>query len=314
MQIKNHLYFFIHNPIEFDLSQIETKYLFGQQEENKLLFSDTKFEPAHSAYLKSRLDIMAHSKDYTSLIKDIKKLNICKEGFKVEYIVLVGDKTPYNKRLSKLKDIGYSVEGIPDYHNPTTTYALCNYKGTWCFGHLIKNKFEWQKHKQKPHSYSNSINMHIAKALVNIASKGDKTKKLLDACCGVGTIMLEACFAGYAIEGCDINWKICKQARENLAFFNYKTKIYRSDIKDLTKKYDAAIIDLPYNLFSDADENTVDHIIKYASEIANRLVIVSTSDIKEILANLGLTITDQCSVTKQGKKHFERKIWVCEKG
>jgi tRNA G10 N-methylase Trm11 len=155
--------------------------------------------------------------------------------------------------------------------------------------------------------------VNIAKALVNIAAKADNENKLLDACCGAGTIMLEACFAGYDIEGCDINYKIVKQARENISHFNYTANIYRSDIKDISKRYEAAIIDLPYNLYSYATDNHILHIIESTAEITNRLVIVSTSDITNLISNTGLRISDYCSVSKIGKANFTRKIWVCEK-
>lgn len=178
---------------------------------------------------------------------------------------------------------------------------------------FIKNNFKWHKHKSKPFSYSNSINVSIAKSLVNIAAKGNKQQKLLDTCCGVGTILLEGCFAGYNIEGCDINWKVCKQARENLSHFNYTTNVYRSDIKDMQNKYDAAIIDLPYNLFSHATDTHLSNIIESATKIANQLIIVSTTDISELINSAGLNVSDYCSVNKIGKTKFNRKIWICEK-
>lgn len=313
MMIKKYLYSLVYSNFEEELCMLESKSIFDKKAKNKLLFSDIKIEPSNSAFIKHRLDIINFSKDYSALIDEIKKENIRIEGFKVEYIVLDGDKTTYDTRLEKLKDIGYSIEGIPDYYKPTITYAICNYKGTWCFGILIKNKYVWQKHNKKPYSYSNSINIHIAKALVNIASKGNKEVKLIDACCGVGTIMLEACFAEYNIEGCDINWKISRQARENLSHFNYNSSIYCSDIKDINKRYDAAIIDLPYNLFSTANDDTLTHIIESTMEITDQFVIVSISDIESLISNLGLKITDSCSVGKSGKVKFARNIWVCEK-
>jgi tRNA (guanine10-N2)-dimethyltransferase len=280
---------------------------------NRLLFSDIKAEPSYSAFIKKRLDIISFSEDYTTLLNEIKKESICIEGFKVEYLVFDGDTTEYAERLKKLKDIGWSIEGLPDYYTPIKTYGLCYIEGVWYFGVLIKDNFTWHKHKQKPCSYSNSISISIAKALVNIAAKANKEKKLLDACCGVGTILLEACFAGNNIEGCDINEKICMDARENLSHFNYTATIYHCDIKDISKRFDAAIIDLPYNLFSSATDNDILHIIKSTGEITDRLVIVSTTDITRLINSAGFRISDYCSVSKSGKRKFARKIWVCEK-
>ena len=313
MQIIKYIYSFSYDNPESELCKLESKYIFNKEEKNKLLFSDIKVEPSSSAFIKNRLDIISFSEDYATLINEIKKESICIEGFKVEYLVFDGDTTEYTERLKKLKDIGWSIEGIPDYYNPTKTYALCYYEGVWYFGVLIKDNFDWYKHKQKPCSYSNSISISIAKALVNIATKANKEIKLLDACCGFGTILLEACFAGNNIEGCDINEKICNNARENLSHFNYTANIYHSDIKDIRKRYDAAIIDLPYNLFSSATDNDILHIIESTAEITDQLIIVSTSDITNLIINIGFRISDYCSVSKSGKRNFTRKIWVCEK-
>jgi tRNA (guanine10-N2)-dimethyltransferase len=313
METHNHLYFLTYDDHESELSKLESKYLFKIEDTNKLILSDIKVEPSSSAFVKERLDIIAASEDYATLISEIKDENIEAEGFKVEYIVLKSDKTPYTKQLEKVKDIGYIINGIPNYKDPNVTYGLCFANDVWYFGIRRKDKFDWQKHKQKPRSFSNSININIAKALVNIASKGDKTVKLLDACCGVGTIMLEACFAGFTIEGCDINWKICKNARANLEFFNYKAVVHHSDIEGFTGIYDAAVIDLPYNLYSPVNDNSAEHIIQSVAKLATRLIIVSIIDVASVIQNVGYNILEKCAVGKSGKTKFERTIWVCEK-
>lgn len=313
MQKNKHLYQFSYHITGSDLCKLESRYLFNDEDTNKLLFSDVEVAPSCSAFIKNRLDIISSSDHYETLIDQIKNEKICIEGFKVEYFVFDGDSTPYNKRLEKLKDIGFSIEGIPDYYNPTVTYALCYHNEIWYFGRLTKNKFVWYKHKQKPRSYSSSISIDIAKALVNIATKANKNIKLLDACCGVGTIMLEACFAGHTIDGCDINPKICKNARENLAFFNYTAHVHHSDIKDIAHKYDAAIIDLPYNLLSNVTDEDVLHIIKSTTKVSDSLIIISTDDISALIKSVGFSVLDYCTVSKRGKSSFARKIWVCGK-
>nr|WP_320120395.1 hypothetical protein [uncultured Marinifilum sp.] len=313
MQISKYIYSFSYDNTESELCKLESRYIFNEEEKNKVFFSHIKIEPSNSAFIKNRLDIISCSEDYSALINEIRKQEICVEGFKVEYLVFNGDTTEYAKRLKKLKDIGYSIEGNPDYYNPIITYALCYYEGVWYFGTLTKDNFAWHKHKQKPCSYSNSISINVAKSLVNIATRANKETHLLDACCGVGTIMLEACFAGYNIEGCEINWKVCMDARENLSYFNYVANVYHSDIKDINELYEAAIIDLPYNLFSSASHNDILHIIESTAKVTDLLVIVSTSDITNLIGSIGFRVADSCSVSKSGKRNFARKIWVCEK-
>lgn len=313
MQTSKHLYSINYDFNEVALSRLESKCIFDQEEKEKVLFSDIQVEPSHSAFIKKRLDILVASEDYGSLLEAVKDENITVEGFKVEYVVLEGDETGYFERLKKLKDLGFRIEGIPSYHNPRITYGICRWKGIWYFGTLIKNNLIWQQHKQKPYSYSNSISIRIAKALVNIAARENKETRLLDACCGVGTIMLEACFAGNNIEGCDINEKICIQARKNLSHFNYAAKVHHADIKDLSDSYEAAILDLPYNLTSKANDKHILHIIESAAAISNRLVIVSTSEITDMISSRGLHISAHCRVNKKRKSNVFRKVWLCEK-
>jgi tRNA (guanine10-N2)-dimethyltransferase len=296
-----------------ELCKLESRQLFDQEEKDKLLFSNLKVDPSISSFIKNRFEITLFSEDYAELIKKIKEENIYVEGFKVEYLVLDGDATGYRERLEKLRDIGYSIEGESNYYQPTKIYSICNYKDVWYFGVLIKQNNDWQKHKQKPCSFSNSISMDIAKSLVSIASKGDKMNQLLDACCGVGTVILEACFAGFNIEGCDINWKAIKHTRLNLAHFNYTAQVYCLDVKDLDKKYDAAIIDLPYNLYSYSNDLIMANIIESTAKLTDRIVIVSISDITNLISNTGFSILDCCNVGKSGKGKFARKIWVCQR-
>ncbi|MBB6460069.1 TRM11 family SAM-dependent methyltransferase [Flammeovirga kamogawensis] len=313
MQQQSHIYSLNFNFNESQLSKLESKYLFNEEVKGKLLFSDIKIEPSCSPFIKKRLDIQLASKDYKVLMDQIEAKKIKAEGFKVEYLMLEGDTIGYPERLGQLRDIGYRIEGEPDYYHPTITYGLCFFEETWYFGPLIKNNPEWQNHNKKPCSFSNSLSINTAKSLVNIAAKGNKNSTLIDACCGVGTVLLEACFAGYSMDGCDINHKACNNAKKNLAHYNYTANVFNSDIKDITKQYDAAIIDLPYNLYSYSTEDIASNIIKSAAQITNRIVVVSISDIEDFIKNAGFTITDFCTIDKIGKVKFIRNIWVCEK-
>ncbi|OHX64425.1 TRM11 family SAM-dependent methyltransferase [Flammeovirga pacifica] len=313
MQSEQFLYIIKYNSNETALCRLETQLLFQQELEGNHFFSDVKFAPDHSAFLKKRIDILFATADYQELLSKIKAKNICAEGFKLEYIKLQGDEIGYKPRLNKLRDIGYIITGEPDYYHPTITYALCHYNGVYYFGESIRDEVQWQNHNQKPCSFSNSLSINTAKTLVNIASKGNKTSRIIDTCCGVGTVMLEGCYGGYAIEGCDINKKAHGHTVKNLAHYGYEAIVHHSDIKDLNKQYDAAIIDLPYNLYSASTDEIMEGIIESASKVAPRLVIVSIVDLREVFKKYDLNLVDFCTTEKIGKVKFTRNIWVCEK-
>ena len=313
MSKNNYIYSFRYNYHHSELCKLESKEIFDKEEHNNLLFSDIKVDPSISPFIKSRFEVILSTDDYSQLLENIKEENIHSEGFKAEYLILDGDATGYKERLKQLKDIGYRIEGQPDYYTPTIIYSICYYENTWYFGILTKHNADWQKHNKKPCKFSSSISIEIAKTLVSIASKGVKTNQLLDACCGVGTVMLEACFSGYSIEGCDINWKACKNTRENLAYYNYTARVYHSDIKDFNKKYDAVIIDLPYNLYTHSNDAMTLNIISSVAKLSSRIIIVSISDIEALIKKSGLQVSNFCSIEKRGNSKFTRNIWVCKK-
>lgn len=309
----SYIYSFKYDYHHDELCKLESRQLFNQEEKDNLLFSNIGINPSQTSFVKNRLEIMLSAPNYDCLLNKIQAEKIRINDFKAEYLLLYGDPTENTERRKKLIDVGYRIQGEPNFDSPSIIYSICYYANTWYFGTLTKQNTNWHKHKQKPHSFSSSIGMKTARALVSIASKGNKKNKLLDACCGVGTIMLEACFSGYRIEGCDINWKSCQHTKNNLEHYTYEARVHCSDIKEIVDKYDACIVDLPYNLSSYSDDLITANIINSASRLSSRIVIVSIADIEEFIQNSGLKTIESCKVEKRGRSSFTRIIWVCER-
>ncbi|MEL6557847.1 MAG: hypothetical protein AAFQ94_06650 [Bacteroidota bacterium] len=310
--IHQYLYSFKYDRHHQDLSQLESRQLFGVGQEDRTVFTDIELHPSISAFIKNRLEIICFDQHFPALLESIRKENLKTEGFKVEYVVLDNDLSTKPERNERLKDVGYCIEAAPNFQMPSVVYGLCLCQNVWYFGVLTTYNPDWQKHKKKPYSFSNSIGNKTAKSLVSIASKGNESAQLLDACCGVGTIMLEACYSGIRIAGCDPNPKRCHQTRENLRHFHYEAIVHCMDVNNLKGCYDSVIVDLPYNLYSYSNEDITLKIVQSASRLGSRTVIVSIADINSVIEKCGLQITDYCSVGKRGKSGFTRYIWVCE--
>ena len=90
----------------------------------------------------------------------------------------------------------------------------------------------------------------------------------------------------------------------NLEHYKYDAPVYYADVKNLTGRYDCAIIDLPYNLYSYSNEDIVQNIIQSCTQLANRIVIASTTDITTIIKQNAFAVTDYCTVEKRGKGNF----------
>lgn len=297
---------------ETDLCKLEFKALFGFELNQQIFLSKVLVDPSISPYIKNRIQIIYKAGDLSDIVKYIVKDGLKAEEFLVKYVSLVKKDEFLVEGKNICKKVGYVIEGNPSFSHPKIVYGVAYFNKQWYFGLLEENNPKWRDHNNKPHSYSSSIDINVAKALLNIGSNGDTNKTIIDPCCGVGTVLLEACFSGYTISGCEINRKVACNARENLDYFNYKSHVTIGDIKDIKDKYDVSIVDLPYGNFSLTSKENQVKIIYHAKRISKRIVLICSDDISDEITKLSLKVIDKCSLTKRKNKRFIRYVWVCE--
>ena len=144
---QKYIYQFKYDYHHHELSQLEARQLFGYSHEHKCLISHRKASPTISPFIKYRCDVMIVEKKLEHLVQLISSLNIRQEKFKISYLVTDYDQTPYEKRLSICRQIGFQIEGEPDYNTPEIVYSICLIKNIYYFGILHKNVSHWQQHK-----------------------------------------------------------------------------------------------------------------------------------------------------------------------
>jgi len=297
---------------EEELCALEIKSLFNFHLEGKVFFSSKQVDPSISPFLKNRLEIIYKTSSFLEITQLIEKDKIASHHFIVKYLELLSDDLSFKKRREICKEVGLRIDGEPSFSSAENTFGISFYKGSWYFGILVANNSIWRDHNMKPYSYSSSIGINIAKALINIAGNGDFSKRLIDPCCGVGTVLLEGLFAGYDIRGWEINSKVAENAIGNLRHFNYLPKVTTGDIQDIQENFDVSIVDLPYGIFSETNVENQIKIIKNAKRISKKVVLVSTNNITDQIVREKLKITDYCKVSKCRDSKFIRYIWVCE--
>lgn len=312
MDIIKYMYNVNYQEYDESLCAIEKRALFKAELSDKVFTSSIKIDPSVSPYIKQRLDILLDEDSLEALIEGLKRLSVIGSETKVKYIKLKsGDKHAANRKqlINRIRtEVGVELEKVV-YQN---LYGVTNYANRWYFGQLNKNSGQWRDHNNRPHTYSNSLKINMAKVLINIAGNGDMSKKLIDPCCGAGTVLLEGCFAGYEMTGSDINEKMTKAAKNNLSHFGYEATLRCQAIESISSEYDAAIIDLPYGLYSQTTSELQKSIIANAKRIAKKIIIVSSEDISLMLSEIGLEVVDSCNYIKSINRKFTRYIWVCE--
>ena len=143
----------------------------------------------------------------------------------------------------------------------------------------MKNEAVWLHHVKKPHSYSTALGTRVARAVVNIAAPQTEGVKMIDPCCGIGTVLVEALSMGIDIVGVTAIRLILDGVRENIAHFGFEGDVSLKDINDVSGSYDVAVIDLPYNLCSVITDDEQLEMLKSARRFAEKVVIVTLEEV-----------------------------------
>lgn len=315
LEESEYLYMYAHGLEEVSLCQLEQRVLFGEETEH-LIKSKKEIEPNRSPFIKGRLSILYSGDSVEEIVKQVNQIELGNKTFKVLYIKIndltKNQKLEFEERRSVEKKIGWNIIGKAEMRNPDVLFGIVPFKGRWYFGSYLESESVWLHHAKKPQEYSTALSTRLARAVVNIAVPEPTGVRVIDPCCGIGTVLVEALSMGVSITGADRNPLAVKGARENIAHFNYHGEVAVQDIVEEEGHYDVAIIDMPYNLYTHATVEEQYTIIKHARRIADRVVILTIEDMDEMILKSGFTIIDRCVANKGLKALFSRQVVVCK--
>ncbi|RSK25902.1 RNA methyltransferase [Bacillus sp. HMF5848] len=309
IEATTYIYTYSYHDEERALCHLEMRSMFGVKNRTNIVEHSIKIDPSRSPFIKERIEVIFKVDTLEELLEKVHLLPPFKSSFKVIVIRHDKDKIDFEERRSIEREVGLRIPGTADLHNPDIMLAIMRVNEQWIFGYYEENKSIWYLHQKKPHQYSTALSTRVARAVVNIAVPELEDVKVIDPCCGIGTVLVEALSMGIDIVGGDSNPLVMKGARENIAHFGYNGQVILRDIREVTESYDVAIIDMPYNLCSVITDEEQLELLQSARRFARRVVIVTIEQIDSIVQDAGFTIVDRCEVSKGT---FTRQILVCE--
>ncbi|MDG5787185.1 RsmD family RNA methyltransferase [Evansella sp. AB-P1] len=309
---KNYIYIYSYTDEEKPLCLLEMRSFFGNHSEKQVLESAISIHPNRSPFIKERLDILYEDYHYDDLLKKIQGFPLDVRTFKVVFVknpdLSRNEKVSFHDRRNIEREIGLKIDGNPDLKNPVVLFGIMYVNGRWVFGEYMESEAIWHQHQWKPNSYSTALSTRVARTVANIAAPNPVGKKVIDPCCGIGTVLIEALSMGINICGSDNNPLVLDKTRENIKYFGFKCEVKLKDIREVRGRYDSTIIDMPYNICSVITENEKLEMLKSARNFSMKLVLISVEYMDEIIDKAGFTIEDRC-IVKKGK--FSRQIIVC---
>lgn len=296
---------------DFELYKLEMKCLFDREIKDKMIVSEKLYPANRSVYFRSRIDVIAYDKDQDTLITKVKKLNLEHEGFKIIFYKSDYFDDNYEEKKQLMSKIGYEIKGYPDMKNPLILLGITKYQGVYYFGYYHKNKREYEKYAHKPYSYSSGLSVNNCRSVVNIGIKDNLNLRLIDPCCGVGGILLQAKDLGLNIKGIELNELIAKNAQVNLVHFGFDKKIVdHNDMLNEIGEYDVCLLDIPYGYFNPFELEEQIKILNKAATLCQKLVLVSNTNMDDILLKSDFKVVDKAWVKKNS---FIRYITVYQK-
>lgn len=273
-----------------------------------LAFCEDTSEVKRSAYLRLGGSVLARAPSLEELLTEIRRKAFRFDEFRVEFVRL-SDALLLSSQKS-IVAVADALKGcFPNLDHPKVRLALVVGATEVLFGEIrTESDRSYMRHDAKPYTTSSSLSSRLSRALVNlVARRGDV---VLDPCCGVGTLLLEAAAIGAIPVGCDWNFRMVEKARANLAHFGYAGAIHHADARTWKTPVDAVVTDLPYGRNTVMSPNVVREIFSAVARIASRAVFVTLADVRSWMEEAGFFNVRVYAVPKY--TGFIRRVHVGE--
>lgn len=308
--MKKYLYVYNYYPqFEESIARCEFHEMFHCDYE-KYHFSDRDIDIRRSVFMKAKLTLFHEASSIDELIEELEKDHLYYEDFKVIYYKNSECSYDYERSLKEASRLSEPIAGTTDLSHPKVELAFTFLDGKYYFGMLTRNK-SWHKYERKPYSYSHSLPVKIARTALNLGIGDHPEMKVIDPCCGVGTVVLEGLDLGLDIVGSDINRYVAYKARCNLQYFGFDPEIIqRRDIHVITDHYDLAVMDVPYGIVEPFSVDQQLDLVREAYRISDRLMLITHVKLNHEIEKIGYTIKTQCVYRRGG---FARFLSLCIK-
>ena len=279
---------------ELGLAALELWALTGAEASGRLGLGPAGVDVSRAAYVRFCARELARGATNGELIGRIARLNLPADRFRIDCIMRPTGNTTHSDLIVKVANL---LPGNPDLDRPLVRYVILRSAGAWRFGEVISRSSRLHLGIEgRPHNLSHALPGRFALALANIAAAPGET--LIDPCCGSGTCLIAAAAAGISVFGADVQEGSVGITRKNLAHFGMAPPLWVGDARELSGRYDAALVDFPYGLTLRPDPAAQREILAALRRVTGRIVIVTGGPAEEDLAAAGFRVAGSAQVPK----------------
>ncbi len=267
----------------------------AKPDERGIALSEVEADVSRAAYVKTCVRVIIHTADLPSLYDQLEKASLSSEQFRVSVVKIPRSLTLDSRQI--MHQVGARIGGKPNLSAPRTVFlVVATAEETWLGEVMSESTGAWDEHSQKMYPYSSALPTRLARAMVNlVAAPGDR---IIDPCCGSGTIMIEAASMGIKAAGCDINPKLATISMDNMKYFGLDGMVMIADARNLKGSFDAVVTDLPYGRNCLTDEQLCREILQNLRNLAPKAAVVTSEDMSDLLSQMGYCVKSVAAVPK----------------
>jgi len=304
-----YLYLTARSELEKRLIEAECFAITGAiPDERGIALAETEADVSKAAYVKTCMEVITRVSSLPELYDQLGKMGLSSNEFRVSVV-----KIPRRLSLDSrqvMYQVGAKIAGKPNLANPKITFLVVATEETIWLGEILsESDGSWGEHSQKAYLYSSAIPTRLARAMVNlVAAPGDK---IIDPCCGSGTILIEAASIGIKAVGCDINPKLADISVGNLKHFGLSGMILIADARNMSGSFDAVVTDLPYGRNCPTDDQLCREILANLRNLAPKIAVVTGEDMSQSLLQMGYDVEQVIPVPKTSLTRYIHVLHAC---
>ena len=271
-----------------------------------IAISETCVDVRRGAYVKSCMEILFEGGSVSEICAQVEAAQLYADDFRVSVV-----KRPRHLKADTMKIahiVGGVIGGNAHLTQPCVVFlVVITAERIWLGRVLSESDNRWVTHRKRPYVTSSSLPTRLARTIVNlIACPSDR---LVDPCCGTGTIVLEAAQMGMEVVGYDVNPKMVKATQANLAHYGLNVEVHLDDARRIGGRFDALATDLPYGIMLTRDTLQDWEILQNLRSIAPKAAFVALRDLSRPLTDLGYRLRQIVHVPKQS---IVRRIFITD--
>lgn len=281
-----YFYLLTGKPEERELASLELWALSGVHGDGVCGESPVAADLTGAAYVRLCAETLAAGESLPELGAALRARRLVLDRFRLEVY------RPLPRAEETLPEIVQAVadawEGRPDLEHPRVRLAVLAQAGRWRVGRIVSESHGDWRLTAPPGDYSAALPAQFARALVNlVAAPGDT---LLDPCCGIGTVVVQAARRGVRGVGVEVSKKLAGSAADYVRRSGVKALICAGDARTWAGHYDAAVVDFPYGRASHLPPDLYRDVLTNLRHLVPRAAIVSAAPLDTVLRETGFRV------------------------